>query len=226
LVVLDLAGTTVADGGLVVAAFKDAVAARGIGPEHAAFADMVKYVERTMGASKLDVFMNLFGGDRALARAANRAFEEAYQRRIDEGLCRGIDGAAETIRQLRSRGFKIALTTGFSPVTRDALLEALGWGGLADLALSPADAGRGRPYPDMILTAVMRLGVSAVGAVAVAGDTAADIRSGRAAGAGFVAGVLTGAHSAKTLETASADAVFPSVAEFGAEIQQRGRGPR
>ena len=52
---------------------------------------------------------------------------------------------------------QVCLTTGFAPSTRDALLHALGWGDEVDLALSPADVGRGRPAPDMILGAMARL---------------------------------------------------------------------
>jgi beta-phosphoglucomutase-like phosphatase (HAD superfamily) len=51
---------------------------------------------------------------------------------------------------------------GFSPATRDAIIAALGWAPLVDLVLSPADAGRGRPWPDMPLTALLRLGGGSV----------------------------------------------------------------
>jgi len=44
----------------------------------------------------------------------------------------------------------VALTTGFSPSTREALIDVLGWGDLFELRVSPADAGRGRPAPDML----------------------------------------------------------------------------
>ena len=74
--------------------------------------------------------------------------------------------------------------------------------------------GRGRPYPDMILTCVLRLGIDDVRAVAVAGDTESDIRSGLAAGASIVAGVLTGAHDRDRLLAAGATHVLDSVAEL------------
>jgi phosphonatase-like hydrolase len=235
LVVFDMAGTTISDDGLVIAAFTEAVASRGIDPSHEDFPGMLEYVERTMGASKWTVFMKLFEGDQAKAAAANQAFERAYEGLINQGLCHPVAGAEETIESLRQAGIKVALTTGFSPATRQALIENLGWQKMVNLALSPADAGyfkRGRPFPDMILTALMRLGASDVRAVATVGDTASDIRSGRAAGAGFVAGVLTGTHDKPTLTAASPDAVLPSVAEFGTEVMvkltaapRKGRNP-
>jgi phosphoglycolate phosphatase len=93
----------------------------------------------------------------------------------------------------------VCLSTGFSPATRDAIIAALGWEALADLVLSPADAGRGRPWPDMPLAALLRLGGGSVRELAVAGDTPSDVESGLRAGAGLVAGVLTGTGTASEL---------------------------
>jgi phosphoglycolate phosphatase-like HAD superfamily hydrolase len=107
---------------------------------------------------------------------------------------------------------QVCLATGFSPVTRDAIIDKLGWGGLIDLALSPADAGRGRPWPDLPLTALLRLRGGAVGELAVAGDTGSDIESGLRAGAAIVAGVLTGASSRADLEQAGAPIILDTIA--------------
>src|SRR5690606_27449434 len=121
---------------------------------------------------------------------------------IAESGAEEIPGAGDAIRALKETGLRVALTTGFAPVTRDALLDALGWHDLVDLALSPIDAGRGRPAPDLVLTALLRTGATSVDAVAVVGDTASDVLSGRRAGAGFVGGVLSGAHDRATLSSA------------------------
>lgn len=213
LAVLDMAGTTVADDGLVLRAFDAAGAAAGLsasGPE----ADAARqYVLDTMGQSKIVVFRALFG-DEDRAQAANRAFETEYDRLVDEGGATAIPSAAESITALRDAGVRVALTTGFSRTTQDKLLSALGWQTLADLTLSPAEAGRGRPYPDLILTALMRLDVDDVRDVAVLGDTANDITSGRRAGASIVAGALTGAHDERQLRAADPTHVVPSVREF------------
>ncbi|HEX3491575.1 MAG TPA: HAD hydrolase-like protein, partial [Streptosporangiaceae bacterium] len=76
----------------------------------------------------------------------------------------------------------------------------------------PADAGRGRPWPDLPLTALIRLSGGSVSELAVAGDTASDIESGLRAGAGLVAGVLTGSASREELEQAAAPHILDSVA--------------
>lgn len=214
LVVLDMAGTTVADDGLVERAFTRAIDEVGIASSAAVFPSMLDYVRRTMGESKITVFRHLLGGDETRAQQANQAFERAYAERVADGDCREIDGAEAAIRQLREGGVKVALTTGFSETTQKQILHALGWDGLADLTLTPAQAGRGRPYPDMVLTALLRLGIDDVREVATVGDTAYDVRSGLRAGASIVAGVLTGAHGRAAFAEAGATHVLESVREL------------
>ncbi|HOW19841.1 MAG TPA: HAD hydrolase-like protein [Phycisphaerae bacterium] len=114
----------------------------------------------------------------------NAAFEGAFRALIEEGRCEPIPGAEDAIRSLKSKGLAIAFTTGFSHDTADLIIESLGWVGLADVVLTPDDAGRGRPAPDLPLTALLRTGTSSVAAMVVVGDTESDAASGRAAGAG------------------------------------------
>ena len=215
LVVLDMAGTTVRDDGVVERAFQRAAERTGVA-SRMPWEDALAFVRTTMGQSKLDVFTHLAGGDTVAATAATAAFEQAYGELVVEEGVEEIAGAADVIRGLRADGITVALTTGFAPVTRDAILSALGWHDLVDFALSPIDAGRGRPAPDLVLTAALRARVTSVDRIAVAGDTTSDVQSGLRAGAGLVAGVLTGAHDRATLEAAGAHHVLASVAEFPA----------
>ncbi|MCX2185710.1 phosphonatase-like hydrolase [Streptomyces sp. SKN60] len=218
LVVLDMAGTTVADGGLVEQAFGAAATRLGEDP-----ATMIDYVRATMGESKISVFRHLFGGDEQRAQQANLAFEEAYGELVADGRIAPVPGAAEAIAQLKDQGRTVVLTTGFARVTQDAILDALGWAdGLVDLTLCPADAGgRGRPYPDMVLAALLRTGaVDDVRQLVVAGDTSYDMLSGVRSGAGIVAGVLTGAHDEAALKEHGATRVLSSVAELPALIRE------
>ncbi|GGM59049.1 HAD family hydrolase [Microbacterium saperdae] len=223
LVVLDMAGTTVLDDGVVEQAFQRAAERTGVA-DRMPWAEALDYVRVTMGQSKLDVFTHLAAGDVAAARAT-AAFEGAYAEILEEQGVTEIPGAADAIRSLKDAGLRVVLTTGFAPVTRDALLDGLGWHGLVDLALSPVDAGRGRPAPDLVLTALLRTQTSSVAAVAVAGDTVSDVESGRRAGAGFVAGVLTGAHDRGALDAAGADAVLRDVTGLRGALAERGLLP-
>jgi phosphonatase-like hydrolase len=205
---LDMAGTTVADDGVVMDAFETAISNRGLSLD--GYERAMKNVRATMGQSKIEVFRRILG-DESSALDANEAFENHYERAVRAGAVRPLPGAAETITALRAAGLKVCLLTGFSPSTRDALLDALDWRPLIDLALSPADAGRGRPWPDLPLTALLRLGGGDVRELAVAGDTRSDIESGLRAGAGLVAGVLTGGTPPEELAAAGATHVLDSV---------------
>ena len=114
----------------------------------------------------------------------------------------------------------MALTTGFSGTTQEKLLAALGWQSLADLVLAPGDGVRGRPYPDLILTALMRLEVDGVFNVAALGDTTSDIESALRAGVAIAAGTLTGAHDERQLRDAGATHVVGSITDFAELILQ------
>lgn len=220
LIVLDMAGTTVRDDGVVEQAFQRAAERTGVA-ERMPWDEALDYVRVTMGQSKIDVFTYLAGGDREAAARATAAFEDAYAEIVAEQGVSEVPGAADAIQGLKDAGLAVVLTTGFAPVTRDALIAGLGWEGLIDLALSPVEAGRGRPAPDLVLTALLRTQTSSVAAVAVVGDTISDVESGRRAGAGFVAGVLTGAHDRAALSTAGADAVLADVSALRGALAQR-----
>ena len=206
---LDMAGTTVRDEGVVMRAFTAAIAERNLAARE--FTAAMTHVKATMGQSKIEVFRHILR-DEAAARQANASFERHYAAAVDAGDITAMPGAADLFAACRGAGIKVCLSTGFSPATRDAIIGALGWAGQADLLLSPADVGRGRPWPDMPLTALLRLGGGAVHELAVAGDTPSDIESGLRAGAGIVAGVLTGDSGRPDLEAVPAATGLPGTA--------------
>jgi phosphonatase-like hydrolase len=212
LVCLDMAGTTVRDDGAVDEAFTVALHSAGVDLDSSRFKAARTYVQATMGQSKADVFGHLLDPDQATD--ATTEFARAYERIVAEGRVAPIPGALGVLDALRLRGVKVCLTTGFAPSTRETLIASLGWIDHIDLALSPADCGRGRPEPDMIFGAMERLGISDAGAVAVVGDTVSDLASGTAAGAGAVIGVLSGAHDEATLSAVPHTALIADVTEL------------
>jgi phosphonatase-like hydrolase len=203
-----MAGTTVSDGSTVMTAFTAAIAAEAL-PARELTAAM-QYVQATMGRSKIEVFRHILG-DEAAARRANASFEGHYAKAVADGLVTAMPGAEQLFAACRDAGIRVCLSTGFAPVTRDAIIAALGWADKVDLLLSPADAGRGRPWPDMPLTALLRLGGGSVHELAVAGDTPSDIESGLRAGAAVVAGVLTGDCARADLEAVPAATGLPGI---------------
>jgi phosphonatase-like hydrolase len=201
-----MAGTTVSDGSTVMTAFTAAISGEALPVRE--FSAAMRYVRATMGQSKIEVFRHVLGAE-AAAQRANASFEGHYAKAVADGLITAMPGAEDLFAACRDAGIRVCLATGFSPATRDAIIAALDWAGKVDLLLSPADAGRGRPWPDMPLTALLRLGGGSVHELAVAGDTPSDIESGLRAGAAIVAGVLTGDSARADLEAVPAATGLP-----------------
>ena len=209
LICFDMAGTTVLDNGLVLAAFRRTIEGLEVGADGAESAEA--YVVETMGQSKIEVFTALFG---ERASIANEAFERNFVESAQELGVSEIPGARSTVETLRDVGLQVALTTGFSPTTREALVDVLGWGDLFELRVSPADAGRGRPAPDMLWWCALKSQITAASSLLVVGDTASDMVAGLRAGAGYCVGVLSGNDDQARLIANGADEVIDSVVDL------------
>jgi phosphonatase-like hydrolase len=199
------------------------LAAVGVTAGSPSYDEAHRFVRATMGWSKADVFAHLLEPEPA--ERATARFAVSYEAFVATGAVVPISGALPVLRELRQRGVKVCLTTGFAPSTRDAVLDALGWRDEVDLALSPADVGRGRPAPDLILGAMARLGVDDPSAVVVAGDTVSDLEAGTAAGARAVVGVLSGAHDEATLAATSHTAILADVTGLIPLLEGHERAP-
>lgn len=214
LVVFDMAGTTVEDSGLVQQSFLAADSHAGLSKTDADREVMLRYVSDTMGQSKIVVFRHLSGGNEEQAQAANKEFERCYAQLVADGQCSPIPHAEDIITSFRSRGIKVALTTGFARETQNAIIDALGWHDIADVVLCPGPGVRGRPYPDMALAALMQTETDSVRSMLVVGDTSSDVITGLRAGARASVGVLTGAHNAAQFSEAGATHILDSVADL------------
>ncbi|MGH8878336.1 MAG: HAD family hydrolase [Stackebrandtia sp.] len=217
MVCADMAGTTVSDDGIVEQAASAALEECGMPAGSSAHESAMSYVRDTMGRSKIEVFRAITSSE-ATAQLANSSFERNIGALASDGRITALPHAVDTLKTLRDRDVKVVLTTGFAPATQTAILEALGWDSLIDLAVTPGDGLRGRPYPDMVLSAVLRLGIEDVRQVAVAGDSTNDIYSGLRAGASVVAGVTTGAHDGNALRKAGATHVLDDIGELPAVV--------
>lgn len=211
---LDLAGTAIGDIATVERAFAEAIATQGIVPGTGAYARAMVHVHRSRGYPKIEVFRGIFPGNEAQAQAANLTFERSYEGTIERTGLEPVPGIVEVLDKLRGAGIRIALTTGFSRGTLGRVLSVLAWDDKIDLAICPEDAGRGNPWPDMVLHAVLRLGVEDVRQVAVAGDSESHMLGGRRAGASVVAGLMNRAHSLDRLQKGGATHILDSIVHF------------
>jgi phosphonatase-like hydrolase len=170
------------------------------------------------GASKRAVFQELAGRSRApeqagaVADQALAAFEAALHREYESGPVREIEGAGAAVEALRKVGIKVALTSGFERGVVDLLVRRLGWSDLFDRVYASNDAPAGRPAPYLIYRAMMDLNVHNVARVCVVGDTPLDLQAASNARAGWVVGVLSGAHGLQTLGATPHTHLLPSVA--------------
>jgi phosphoglycolate phosphatase len=209
----DVAGTTVKDDGIVIQAFK--IAFENTQPDlwPTKGAQWTQYALDTMGQSKIEVFTALLG-DHEQAYQANVAFEEAYINEVAEQGVFPIPGTLELFAVLREKGIPVVLTTGFSRSTLNVLLTELDWFDLVDLTVTPEDAGRGRPYPDMLKYAAQKVNAPSPEYSMVVGDTASDMKSALAFGSSNIFGVLSGAHSKDLLIAGGATSIVNSVADI------------
>ncbi|MBW8481826.1 HAD family hydrolase [Actinomadura parmotrematis] len=210
---LDLAGTTVADGGALRAAHTEALAALGLAPGTSAHAAALARADAAPAAEALDLYRAVFA-DEARAQAAHLAFESSYERIVGRHGLAPVPGAEQALDELAKAGVRICLVSSLGRRTLGRVLEALGWWDRADFAVCPDGAGRGQPWPDLILSAALRAGTDDVRHIAVCGGTAEAMLAGRRAGASIVAGVRTGPHDAPTLRASGATHILPSVADL------------
>jgi len=210
LLVTDLAGTVMREEGAVIAAYERALTAHAI-----PFTRDDLHARR--GASKRAVFQELAARAHApdeaktLAVQALATFEAALHSEYVSGPVQEVEGATETLRLLRARGIKLALTSGFTRDLVDVLVDRLGWRDCFDLTLSSDDTPAGRPAPFLIFRAMIDLGVHAVSRVAVVGDTVLDLQAASNARAGWMIGVLSGAHDLETLGATAHTHLLPSI---------------
>ena len=215
LVCFDLAGTIVADGSVLERAFAEAIATQGVVPGTAAYARSMVVVDRSGGLPPRDVMHTLFAGDEAQAQAAYLSFERSYRTVVDRFGLTTVPGALNVLDQLSRSSLKVCLISGFSRPTSRLMLERLGISRRADLTLSLDEASHGFPRPDLVLTAVLRLGIEDVAAVAVVGAGENVITGGRRAGARTLVGI-SGDREAQRLRVAGATHLIKTVAELPA----------
>ena len=213
LVVSDLMGTSLRDDGAVLPAYR------------AAFAECaIPFTEEELatkrGAHKLTLFTEFasrrYPAEEAkkIAAAALEVFEGQLRRFLASGGGVPIPGAEDAVRRLRAAGIKVALTSGFDRGLIADIVKHCGWGELFDAVVYPDEVPAGRPAPYLIFQAMQETRVEAVARVAAIGDTSLDLQAGINAGAGWVVGVLTGAHDAETLGRTPHTHLLPSIADL------------
>lgn len=213
LAALDIAGTTIDEGGVVYAVMRDAVE-RDTGrtvPDEVLSAwsgtgkrEGIAGILRAIGEDpgRTDRIFARFGADLA----------EAYEADPPSLL----PGVREAVGSLRAAGTAVVLQTGYTRDVATDLLEIVGWslGDDLDGLVTVEDVRRSRPSPYLVFRAMELADVQDVRQVLVAGDTVNDLLAGTRSGAAVVVGVLTGAHTVAELGAAEHTHLLASVADL------------
>ncbi len=160
------------------------------------------------------------GGDQMIAALLGDEVEERegdairdvetdrYLELIDE--VQPLEGSRELIEDLKRRGSPVVLASSAKPDEVERYLDLLGARDLADAWTTSGDVERTKPEPDLVNSALEKVGG---GPAVMVGDSVYDCEAARNAGIETIA-VLTGGFSDSELLKAGARIVFASIAEL------------
>lgn len=210
---LDMAGTTIDEGGAVYAVLRSAVQQATGDPVPDAL------LSRWSGTEKREAIVGILDGlgrDRADADRIFAAFSADLADAYAAHPPTLIAGADDAVRALRQAGAAVALQTGYRREVAEALLAAVGWrvGEDVDALVAAEDVPASRPAPYLVFRTMEATGTTDVAEVLVAGDTVNDVTAGSRAGARLVVGVLSGAHTVAELGAARHTHLLPSIADL------------
>ena len=146
-------------------------------------------------------------------RAAEKAL---YFQLIDE--VHTMEGSRELTENLKERGHTVVLASSAKEDEVNHYLDLLDARELTDEWTSSADVEATKPEPDLVKSALEKVGNSHREAVMV-GDTPWDIEAAKRAGVPTLA-VRTGGFGVDELREAGALDIFESVAELGSRLDQ------
>ena len=214
LVCWDVVGAAAVDDSVLERAFAEAIATQGVVTGTAAYVRSMVQFDRMRGWPPADVIRILFPEEEIRAQAANLAFERSFRAALDRFGVLPLPGANDALAKLTAAGIKVCLV---SPLSRPALsliVERLDWWQRVDLVLCADDVARGFPWPDLILTAALRLGIGDVRDLAVVTASEGGALSAQRAGSRFVVGVLSDVDDASRLRRVGATHLLADIGEL------------
>jgi phosphonoacetaldehyde hydrolase len=200
-VIFDWAGTTVDHGCMApVAAFQEVFRRRGVTISTAAARGPMgthkrTHIERLCELPDVEDAWRVRFGRAPDTVDVDAMFTEfiPLQLAVLRDHAEPVPGCIAAVAALRARGLRIGSTTGFTRAMMDVLAPEAERRGFAPNVIVTADeVPRARPWPDMCLVNVMKLGVSSVAACVKVDDTVAGIEEGLRAGMWTVGVVMTG----------------------------------
>ena len=212
LLVCDMAGTTINEGGVVYKTLVNTIKNFSIPIED-------HEIKNWYGVNKTEVlkhFLNRDGKDDTLLPEMLQSFKEGLRTNyFEDKNIKLIDNELPThFNNLRQNGIKIALNSGFSVDIQEALVDNLNMREFIDGYISSESVPHGRPEPYMINELMKRFNITNPKEVIKVGDSINDILEGKNANCYKSIGVLSGAESGENLKKAGADVILNSVMDF------------
>jgi HAD superfamily hydrolase (TIGR01509 family) len=168
------------------------------------------------------------GGDKLVGAVAGQRVEEAvgddvremHDREYDDMVAtvQVLPGADELLESLKRRGFLVVLASSGTKTQTEQALEKLERSDLADAWVSSADVDTSKPEPDLVETAVARVGG---GTAVMVGDAVWDVKAAARAGIAAI-GLRCGGFSDSELREAGATAVFDGPADLVERFDESG----
>jgi len=221
---LDMAGTTIDEGGVVYEMLSRCVSDELGSPVPA---DVLAPWTGTDKTEAIRGLLTALGGDPARTEAVYAGFAAQLDEAYAAATPTLFPGVRAAIASLRDAGVKVALQTGYTREVAEHLLAKVGWEVGIDVdALATSElVTASRPAPFLVFRTMELTGTRSVAEVLVAGDTPNDLAAGTAAGARFVVGVLTGAGSAADLGRSRHTHLVDGVADIPALLDAAGELP-
>lgn len=220
LAVFDMAGTTVMDRSNVAAAFINAFAKQELNITEADANPLMGYHKPLA----IQLMLEKLGlePDADFIEEIHADFEEEMVDFYEyDPAVKPMPDAEEVFLQLKEKGIRIALNTGFSKRIAETIVDRFQWKekGLVDDFIGSNEVAMGRPYTYMISELMKRAEVEDAKEVIKIGDTPVDIEEGRNAGCRIVIAMTTGATSRDVLEAAAPDHVLNQLSDIPAILQ-------
>lgn len=160
------------------------------------------------GRRAADIIAALHGEELALEEVTRLAKqrETLYRERLGSTELVPVPGVRAYLEALREAGVPRVLATSATPGNAEVVLERLNLAALFDARVTAADVTRGKPHPEVYLTAAGKVGVNAAECLVVE-DALPGVRAAKAAGS-VCLGLMTSEPEARLREV-GADWVAP-----------------
>ncbi|WP_216657726.1 phosphonatase-like hydrolase [Sphingobacterium shayense] len=215
MVVCDMAGTTIEEDNLVYKTLQNVINKAGYN------FSLEEVLAQGAGKEKRQAIESIIAayGEPAPQNLIDTIFEDflgSLDQTYRTANISAQPNAEDFFSDLRQRGIRVVLNTGYNRATAEALIAKLGWtiGTTIDGLVTADDVPNNRPHPDMILHAMHQFGIKSGAQVAKIGDSTIDIQEGKNAGCSLSIGVTTGAHTREQLKAAEPEFIANNLLEI------------